>query len=258
MPIFLSGCEEVVQVDLKDSPPKLVVEASIMWKEDTQGNEQTIRLTTTSPFFSEEVPPATGARIKITGENGYVFNFEETEPGMYRTTHFVPEVNKQYKLEIFYKDEVFVATETLIPVTNFELVEQTEDGGFGGEDIALKIFYRDPPRIENFYFFRFFHENLSIQISEDGFVDGNLTFAYFSNENLIPGQEVGIEMQGISKQFYKYLYLLRSQSGNFGGGPFVTQPTTVRGNIVNTTNPESFAFGYFRLSEIEFMSYTIQ
>lgn len=259
--IFLSisfwGCEEVVQIDLEESPPKLVVEASILWNKGTRGNEQTIRLTTTSPFFSEEIPPATGAQVNIIGEDGSVFNFEETEPGFYKTMHFVPEWNQQYKLEIIYEAEVFVATEKLVPVTTFELVEQSEDGGFSGEDIALKIYYRDPPGIENFYFFRFFHENLSIQISEDELTDGNLTFIYFSNENLVPGQEVGIEMQGISEHFYNYLYLLRTQSGN-SGGPFSSQPTTVRGNIVNTTNPENFAFGFFRLSEIEFMSYTIQ
>lgn len=254
---IFTGCEEVVEIDLEESTPKLVIEASILWKKDTQGNEQIIRLTTTAPFFNEDIPPATGARVHIIDENGFVYNFEETDPGIYTTLEFAPEISEQYTLQILYNNELYVATETLIPVTSFERVEQSEDGGFGGEDIALKIYYRDPPGIENYYFFRFFHDNLSIQISEDELTDGNLTFTYFSNENLIPGQETGIEMQGISEQFYNYLYLLRTQSGN-SGGPFTSQPTTVRGNIVNTTNPDNFAFGFFRLSEIEFMNYVIQ
>lgn len=39
-------------------------------------------------------------------------------------------------------------------------------------------------------------------------------------------------------------------SGN-GGSPFQTTPSGVRGNIVNQTNSKNFAYGYFRLSEVD-------
>lgn len=47
-------------------------------------------------------------------------------------------------------------------------------------------------------------------------------------------------MEGISEPFYNYLYILRSQGGNNGGGPFQSQPATVKGNVVNQTNPENY------------------
>jgi len=254
----LYSCEEVVQVDLEESEPRLVIEASILWRKNTAGNVQLIKLTTTAPFFDDQIPPAEGASVSIFSETGMEFEFEEMEPGIFRNDQFVPQLNKTYELEIEYQDEVYKATETLLPVASLEYIEQTDNGGFGGEDIEFKAYFTDPPNTQNYYLVRFFYEELTIQIYEDKFTDGNQTFAYFSNEDLNPGDEIGFEIQGISKRFYEYLFILRSQAGSGNGGPFQTQPTTVRGNIINTTNPDNFAFGYFRLSETDFLDYTVQ
>jgi hypothetical protein len=254
----LYSCEEVVQVELEDSEPRLVIEASILWRKNTVGHVQLIRLTTTAPFFDDQIPAAEGAKVSVFSETGMEFIFEENEPGIFRNDQFVPLLNKPYELEIEYKDEIYSATETLLPVASLEYIEQTNNGGFGGEDIEFKAYYTDPLNIQNYYLVRFFSEDLSIQIYEDEFTDGNQTFAYFSNEDLTSGEEVAFEIQGISKSFYEYLFILRSQAGSGNGGPFQTQPTIVRGNIINTTNPDNFAFGYFRLSETDFLDYTIQ
>lgn len=254
----LYSCEEVVQVDLEESEPRLVIEASILWRKNTSGNVQLVRLTTTAPFFDDQTPPAEGASVSVFSETGIEFKFEELEPGIFRNDQFIPQLNKTYDLEIEYQGEVYKATETLLPVASLEYIEQTDNGGFGGEDIEFKAYFTDPPNIKNYYLVRFFYDDLAIQIYEDKFTDGNQTFAYFSNEDLTSGEEVGFEIQGISKRFYEYLFILRSQAGSGNGGPFQTQPTTVRGNIINTTNPNNFAFGYFRLSETDFLDYTIQ
>jgi hypothetical protein len=47
-------------------------------------------------------------------------------------------------------------------------------------------------------------------------------------------------------------------AGTNGGSPFQTPPATVRGNIVNQTNFNNFALGFFRLSETDTMSYTVE
>ncbi len=254
----LYSCEEVVEVDLEESEPRLVIEASILWRKDTPGNLQLIKLSTTAPFFEDQIPAAQGARVSVFSESGMEFEFEELEPGIFRHTEFVPELNETYELAIEYQGDLYRATETLLPVAPLETIIQTDNGGFAGEDLEFKAYFTDPPNIQNNYLVRFFFEELTIQIYEDKFTDGNQTFAYFSNEDLTSGEEVGFEIQGISRRFYEYLFILRSQAGSGNGGPFQTQPTTVRGNIINTTNPDNFAFGYFRLSETDFLDYTIQ
>lgn len=254
----LYACEDVVEVDLDEIDSRLVVEASILWQKGTDGKQQFIKLTQTTGFFEDDIPAAEGASVMISTEDGTEIKFEEIKPGIYNTDEFQPELNAEYELEIIYNAEIYRATEKLLPVASIEFVEQNNSGGFGGDNIEVKAYYTDPPDEDNYYLAKFLYEDLSLQIYDDEFTDGNLTFAYFTSDNLFSGDEVQFELQGISRRFYEYLFILRSQSGTSGGGPFQTQPTTVRGNLMNVTDPDNFAFGYFRLSETDFLDYIIE
>ena len=53
------------------------------------------------------------------------------------------------------------------------------------------------------------------------------------------------------------MFKLIVASGN-DGSPFPTIPSAVRGNIVNQTDRKNYAFGYFRLAEMDIKSYTVQ
>ena len=66
----------------------------------------------------------------------------------------------------------------------------------------------------------------------------------------VPGDVVDINLLGLSEQYYNYIQLLIQQSGG-AGGPFSTTPAEIKGNCINMTNPENYAFGYFRLSEVD-------
>ncbi len=256
--VTLYSCEEVVEVDLQESKPRLVVEASIIWEKGNSGNTQIITLTTTSSYFASAISPAKDAMVEVISSTGDTFNFNEIEPGIYVNTNFLPEINMEYRLTIRYKNEMYTAKEIMIPVVELENVEQTLNGGFSGNDIELKAYFNDPAEISNYYLFKFIFDDLSVQIYDDEFTNGNRTFAYFSNKDLTIGDEVRFEIQGISESFYEYLYILSSQAGENNGGPFQTQPTTVRGNIINETNEGNFAFGYFRLSQSNKLDYKIQ
>ena len=62
----------------------------------------------------------------------------------------------------------------------------------------------------------------------------------------------------MTERYFNYLNVLFGISGGSGGSPFSTAPATVRGNFVNQTNPNNFAFGYFSLSEIDTKAYVVQ
>ena len=74
--VFIS-CEDVIEIDVPNAPPRLVIDASINWFNGTFGNEQEIKLTLTAPYFDEEIPPANGATVTITNAENVVFNFVE-------------------------------------------------------------------------------------------------------------------------------------------------------------------------------------
>ena len=72
---LFTSCEDVVDIDLNSSEPKLVIEASINWEKGTIGNEQEIKLTLTTPYYDSHIPPANGAIVSIvdsssTGTSG--------------------------------------------------------------------------------------------------------------------------------------------------------------------------------------------
>lgn len=257
MCLVLISCEDVVEVDLEESAPRLVVEASLIWNTDHERQSQYIILTTTAPYFDKEIPPATDATISVFAPDGTEFIFEEREAGVYSNEEILPATEGAFELVITYQGEVYKATERYVTTPELEEVVQEDNRGFSGEETEFRLFYTDPQGEDNYYLFRFTHTKLSLQIYDDEFTDGNRTFAFFSEEDVDPGDKVGFEIQGISQRFYNYLFLLRSQSGT-AGGPFQTQPTLVKGNIVNTTSPDNFAFGYFRLSQADSMTYTVQ
>lgn len=257
-----TSCEDVIDLNLNTSEPKLVIDASINWFKGTLGNEQKIKLTLSAPYFDETVPPANGAQIVITDTDNNTFNFiEENNSGIYRNNDFIPEINKTYTLQILYEGETYIATETLKSIVPIDFIEQTDNGGFSGKETELKAYYTDPENEENYYFFEFISDVVvipSLEVYKDEFTNGNQIFGYYTNEDIKPGDQVTIRNYGISKRFYEFMFILLQQNSQDGGGPFETQPATIRGNCINQTNPDNFPLGYFRLSEVDELVYTIQ
>lgn len=258
----LSSCEDVVDIDLNTTEPKLVIEASINWEKGTLGNEQEIKLTITAPYYDAEILPANGAIVTVVDSNSNTYNFtEDGITGIYKNSTFTPILNETYTLTINYQSEVYTATETLIPVVTIDYIEQEDEGGFLGDEIELKAYYTDPENEDNYYFFEFLNTNITdipdLEVYDDEFSDGNQIFGYYSHEDIEVGDVVEIKNYGVSERFYNYMSILLEQSGE-GRGPFGTQPTSVRGNCINQTNSENFPLGYFRLSEVDAITYTVQ
>ncbi len=260
--VLTYSCEDVIDVDLNNTPPKLVIDASINWFKNTVGNEQFIKLTLTAPYFDQNVPPATGAQVSVSNNNNLTFDFiEEGNSGIYTTDNFIPIIDETYTLIINYQGETYMATEKLKSVVSFDYVEQNNDGGFRGEDTELKAYYTDPADEENYYFFEFISNipvNPSLEVYEDEFTNGNQIFGFYTEEDLEIGDAITIRNYGVSERFYNFMFILLQQNSEEGGGPFETQPATVKGNCINQTNPANFPLGYFRLSEVSELIYTVQ
>ena len=250
-----TSCEDVVEIELNESDPRLVVEASILVFENGTYSSK-VRLTTSAPFYGDEIPIVSDASVIIKSNND-IFTFNYTENGVY-TSNFIPNENTDYTLEIVYKNELYSATQQLISVATIDYIEQVNDAGANGDEIELKIFFTDPPNEENYYFFEGYSEKgLILDAFRDEFFDGNQIFGLYSVDELEVGDEVEFHLNGVDEQFYNFITLLFQQVES-GGGPFETQPATVRGNIINENDSDNFPFGYFRISNTSGENYTIQ
>jgi hypothetical protein len=260
--IGVTSCEDVIDVDLNTAEQRLVIEASINWQKGTAGNLQSVKLSLSAPFFSETIQPANNADVFITNSANEQFVFIEVgDSGIYTNDNFVPVIGETYGLTIVYEDEIYTATETLQPVVSIDFVEQNNNGGFSGEETELKAFFHDPAEEENYYFFEFLSDIPaipSLEVYNDEFTNGNTMFGFYTEEVLSTGDEVTIRIHGTSERFYNFMFILLQQLSEEGGGPFETQPATVRGNIINQTNADNFPFGYFRLSEMDEFIYVVE
>ncbi len=267
--LVFTSCDDVVNIDLKDNPPKLVIEALINWEKETTGNEQTIFLRESTSFFKKEIINATGATVSITHENGSVFNFTESNPGEYNTTEFIPEIDAAYTLSITYKNEEYTAVEKMIPVVPIKRVDQRIED-IADEEIPVVVFYFDDPETDkNFYLVNYlpdFQEKKSFGFGRDEFQDGNEIEIVLDSEYIIPdsdeeireftsGDVIELKLFGISREFHDYFNILVEQAEP-STGPFSLAPAGANGNCINITNPQNRPLGYFRLSEVATEIYT--
>ncbi|MBR9756907.1 MAG: DUF4249 domain-containing protein [Algicola sp.] len=268
--ILFTSCEDPIDVDVPTAQSRLVIEASLDWEKGTVGNEQTVMLSRSTPYFETQQNTAvTGAMVTVTNSNtGEVFPFTDQNDGTYTTTNFVPLLNHTYHLEVVYNGETYQATETLMSVSNINTITQSTEGGFDDELLELNLYFDDPANVENFYLIKYdvvgdlfpYLEDVS-----DEFTDGNEIHDFFEKDDDEDGEEtpfqagdvVHVSLYGISEPYYNFMRLLIEQYGS-QGDPFSSNAAQLRGNCTNLTNPEHYAFGYFRVTQVAKATYTFQ
>lgn len=271
--ISLTACEDVIDVDVPSTNSRLVIEASLDRQKGTLGNNQTIKLSTSTPYFDTTVNNSVmGASVKVTNTtSNVIYEFEDQNDGTYTISNFEPVVNNTYSLEVIHNNETYVATETLIGVNPIKKIEQSLEGGFDDDVLDVSIFWDDPENEENFYLLSFIEEGDLFPILEeypDEFVNGNELNEFFEKNNdeddedsenndnkFKPGDRITITLYGISKQYNNYIALLIEQYDS-AGYLFSAVPAQLKGNCINVTTPKNYAFGYFKLSEFDEVNYT--
>jgi hypothetical protein len=260
--LLLISCEHVIDLDLDTAEPRLVIDASIDWLKNTTGNDQKIKLSMTTDYYNEEFPIVSDATVTVSNSSNTVFNFvENTGTGEYVCNNFQPVIGETYTLKVILNGETYTATEKMMSVVKIEdNIDQNNEGGIAGDEIEITYYYQDDGSQLNYYLYSNKIPQVAFpqyEVEDDDDTQGGLTPVYFSHEDLKPGDIVNIKLYGISKRYYEYFRKLLNASGS-SGNPFSTTPTDVRGNIINQTNSDNFAYGYFRLSEVALRDYTIQ
>jgi len=129
-----------------------------------------------------------------------------------------------------------------------------------GDEIEVTFYYKDNASQANSYLNSItqpYSPFPEIEVEDDEHSNGNLMQESYSHEKLKAGDQVGFKLYGISKSYYNYMFKLILATGN-DGNPFPTTPSAVRGNVINQTNSNNYAFGYFRLAEVDTKNYMIK
>ena len=205
--VFLfSKCEDPIEVNVFDSETLLVVEAQINWIKETQKTEQEVILSLSSSYFSNTYEPALGAEVNIldSNEKTYIFSEDLEAPGHYFPLDTIPYLlNQELKLNITYKGQEFIGTESLISVSTIDSISQKSIFFFGEERIQLDAFCIDPKNEKNYTFFEFSGESIEItefNVYRDDFNDGFIYNGFLFGSDFEISDEIRFRQYGLSKK----------------------------------------------------------
>lgn len=256
---IFTNCEKVVDIDVPSTSPKLIIDAvfEIYFNENPVRAKTIVKLSKSADYFDETIPVVTNANVFLTNlSDSSVINFSDANAdGNYEPTiSFIPAENVTYELTIIYENNVYKGTASRIKSTPLTSVIQGDKTLFSGKETEVKVAFTDDGTIENYYLFDF--SNKLFLAIEDRFFNGsdyNFSFFYGEDDIKLPAT-VNVKMSGVSKEFYTYYRVLIDQSGQNAGGPFETVPSSLLGNMINTSDESKFPLGYFHISETDSVS----
>jgi hypothetical protein len=237
------SCTKVVNINLNDSAPKIIIEGTI----SDQPSSCYVKISRTVNYNEPNIFPAvTGSLVIISDNLGNKVTLKETTPGIYFAQSFKGFAGRTYTLSVNTEGTNYTAISKMPDPVRIDSMSQGSftRGNFGGGGIIkfVRIQYRDPIGEENFY--RFIEKinskvNSAIFLDNDKLRDGNLISQQIVLVEGGPksGDSVTISLQTIDKNVFNYLAQL-DQITNGYGGPMATPANPV-------SNFNNGALGYF-------------
>jgi len=239
--LTILACKKVVQVDLVDVTPRIVIEGNIT---DRPGPYQVLLGQTVNFSANNTFPPVTGATVTITDSNsGKTEQLIEVDSGVYLSLALMGLPQHTYQLVVVAAGQQYTASSTMpLPV---RLDSVTLEGNVtlnNQKEINAVVNFQDPPGITNYYQFT---EAVDGRVIPDIFVfDDRLSDGRYIQEPLFNdssylqvGDTLQVTMNCVDQNTYNYYYLLANVAGSNG-----LQSTTP---VNPTSNISNGALGYF-------------
>lgn len=253
--LFIS-CEKVVDISVRSIQPKLVIDAffEVLFEETPVTANTVVKLRLSADYFDEKIPIVTNATVFLTNESDTIRFLDTNLDGNYKPiTPFIPEDAIAYELTIIHKEQTYKGATTKVKSTPLIEVKQGDRTLFSGKETEVIATFKDTPSITNYYLFDF--SNTNFLILEDDLFNGQKydvsTFFDEEEDEIELPTTITVKMSGVSKEYFTYFKILLDQSGQNGGGPFQSIPSSLLGNMINKTTESNFPLGYFHISETD-------
>lgn len=282
---LLSSCEDIVQIDIPDEHPFVVVEASIT---NLPGN-QTILLRESQNYFDESLPkPISDAIVSLKDDlgNQYTFSEDPNQLGTYVWDSILPDsslgkIGRKYTLTVNWNQEEFHAESSINRVPKIDSIAYKfiqADLGQGGdgkpeEGYEAQFFARDFPgqgdcyRIKAYKNEILFNESTNIVVTYDANFqkgpqgDGLVIILplrrSISPELYLEGDKIKVELLSITENEFNFWSQALLEINN--AGLFARPTANIPTNFQNL-NPNSLwqGSGWFSTSAISSLATTIQ
>jgi len=279
--LLFYSCDEVINPELEEASPVLVIDA---WLNNAPGTQQ-ILITRSQPYFESVLPPGvSGATVRVSDENGKIYTFSESKPGVYV---WVPVGNEVFgKVGLKYDLTVQVGTETFVsearmgrvPVIDSITFFLVEGGQFADDQYQAEFWATDPIEPNDAYWIKTFKNseqllkpNEIVTAYDAGFSKGanfsGITFIAPLRTSINPfdeddagnikspyvvGDSVYVQIQAITEAGFNFLNEVRIQTDRPGGFSelFATPLANVATNISNVNTNGSKVLGFFNVGAV--------
>jgi len=252
--LILWACEEPIDLPLPAHDKRVVIDA-MLWRPvgEAVGSLEVV-LSTTTNFYNSSITYLEGATVTLQSQE-LIFTTQEAEKGRYLAKNIPVAIDEEFTLTVTIDGKTYSASETLVLSTPIDSIKQGNQTLISGNETEAIVKFTDRPEEGNYYVMDFGYNNLFV--TRDEFYNNQqLTFSFFYDEYFPKNTPSPIHLMGADKSFYTYMQILISHAGQDGGGPFATAKSLLRGNIQNTTNPDDFPLGYFRVVERDTFVFT--
>ena len=221
--IFIS-CEKVIDLDLKDAKPQIVVEAQV---NNGVGNNYVALSKSGSFYESNNFEMVKDAVVEVIDENGNSFILNEFKDGLYQNPILNGNELESYKLNISTRGQTITSSSQMpqlvkLDSLTFSITEGRDitipgpggGGGGGGKD-SYKIYchFEDPVNINNFYKFKITNQTQDYStmfILNDDMFEGKPTRIPIRGVTASQGDTVYVELFSIDRANYEYYKLLEA------------------------------------------------
>lgn len=216
--LILAGCEKVIDLELDNSDPVVVIDAGV----SNHLEYQVVKISKTMPFDEKtKFNPVTGASILLKGSDGQTLTYAEASPGVYQSPAFRGIPGIKYTLNVIVQGKTYTATSVMPQPVKLDSVNIKTFTFLGDTNSYAAANYSDPGGIQNQYrYILKIKGKVEFEaVTEDRFNDGNVVsdVIFYELDDLKKDDRVDVEMQCIDRSVFKYFFAIGQIEGQ--GGP---------------------------------------
>ncbi len=217
--LIFSNCEKVIDLDLNDASPQIVVEAELI-----EGvHDFTVSLSYTRSYYkNDEQKEINNASVSLTNSVGNVTDLSYLGNGIYGVNDYEAMEGEEYTLTVeldgqSYESTVEVPSKARLDSLSYEYF----DGMFGQEGgYVVFMHFQDNPSEENYY--RAFYDlngepqrkTSDVYILDDKFTNGSTIDIPLIVDIFEVGDTIDLSFYSIDPQTYDYILTLNTIIGN--------------------------------------------
>ncbi|MCB0497648.1 MAG: DUF4249 domain-containing protein [Cyclobacteriaceae bacterium] len=253
---LITSCEKVVNPDIDQSTPQIVIEGLLTNKDTTHF----VKVSRSIQFYESGVNPIKDATVVVrhgTDTYSYTHNpmaVDSLDGYYFSDTPYAGAIGEAYTLSVNTGGITYEATDSMKYVTNIDSLAVVLAPNVDDEDreagriYQVLLFAKEPKETVDFYQFQFFSNDTLITSAESIYV--------FSDEILgdrldgLPspvlfkeGEKAGVEIYSLTKEQYLF-YTDLSNLLNSDGGMFSPPPANPRNTFTNN------ALGLWQVSAV--------